>query len=376
MVPRVKGWRSYRNVTPEVSAWQARFAEWHVDGVERQGRASRRSLAAMYHPGVSFFPMQIRHSAPAWQEGELEGAIARVLVGLVVAYLVFRLVRRAPWPRPFRFRFLALHIVAAPLAATAWFTLSFPLEMLVGGTGSDLDAFERFKEIMVVGVFLYIIVAGISYSSQGAARAAQAEALAAQTQLAALRAQLQPHFLFNALHTVVQLIRIDQRQAAEAAEMVADLLRRTLEERRDEVPLADEWRFVSRYLAIEQMRFGDRLIVREDLPESLLRERVPSFALQTLVENAVQHGAAPRVSPTEIRIAGSSTSSELTLSVYNTRDGGDVPGNGSGAGTGLARLREQLSVLHGGSARLSHGPSRDGGYEAVLTVPRRSGAGS
>jgi hypothetical protein len=94
----------------------------------------------------------------------------------------------------------------------------------------------------------------------------------------------------------------------------------------------------------------------------------------------VQHGAAPRVSPTEIRIAGSSTSSELMLSVYNTRDGGDVPGNGSGAGagvgTGLARLREQLSVLHGGSARLSHGPSRDGGYEAVLTVPRRSGAGS
>lgn len=317
---------------------------------------------------------QIRHSAPAWQEGELEGAIARLLVGFAVAYLVFRLVRRAPWPRPFRFRFLALHIVAAPLAATAWFALSFPLEMLVGGGGSDLDAFERFKEIMAIGVFLYIVVAGISYSSQGAARAAQAEAIAAQTQLAALRAQLQPHFLFNALHTIVQLIRIDQRRAAEAAEMVADLLRRTLEEQRDEVPLADEWRFVSRYLAIEQMRFGDRLVVRQDLPESLLTERVPSFALQTLVENAVLHGAAPRTMPTEIQITASGTASAVTLSVRNSGDGVEVRGNG--AGTGLARLRQQLDVLHGATARLSHGPSSDGGYEAVLTVPRRSDAGA
>ena len=90
---------------------------------------------------------------------------------------------------------------------------------------------------MVIGSFFYVVIAGLSYSAHGARRAAQAEAVAAQTQLATLRSQLQPHFLFNALHTIVQLIHIDPRRAAEAAELVAELLRRTLEEQRDEVPL-------------------------------------------------------------------------------------------------------------------------------------------
>jgi hypothetical protein len=90
--------------------------------------------------------------------------------------------------------------------------------------------------------------------------------VAARAQLAALRAQVQPHFLFNALHTVVQLIPIDPKRAVEAAELVADLLRTTLEEQREEVTLGDEWRFVSRYLAVERIRFGDRLLLREDVP--------------------------------------------------------------------------------------------------------------
>jgi LytS/YehU family sensor histidine kinase len=227
---------------------------------------------------------------------------------------------------------------------------------------------------MVIGCFFYLLVAGLSYSSHGAARAAQAEAVAAQTQLATLRSQLQPHFLFNALHTIVQLIHIDPRRAAEATEMVADLLRRTLEEQRDEVPLRDEWRFVSRYLAVEQIRFGERLVVNADLPPDLQSERVPSFALQTLIENAVQHGAAPRVAPTEIAITGRRSNSELVISVRNSGDSGasrtNGTGTGTGTGTGLARLRERLSVLYGDAATLVSRPIATGGYEAVLTVPR------
>ena len=133
---------------------------------------------------------------------------------------------------------------------------------------------------------------------------------------------------------------------------MADLLRRTLEEQRDEVPLRDEWRFVSRYLAIEQMRFGERLVVNADLPPDLQSERVPSFALQTLVENAVQHGAAPRVAPTEIAITATRSDSELVISVRNSGDRDASPTNGKGTGTGLARLRERLSVLYGGAATL------------------------
>jgi LytS/YehU family sensor histidine kinase len=152
--------------------------------------------------------------------------------------------------------------------------------------------------------------------------------------------------------------------------MVAGLLRTTLEEQRDEVTLGEEWRFVSRYLDVERIRFGDRLAVRADVADGLLDARVPAFALQTLVENAVQHGAAPRVAATEIVVTAAGSASELTLSVRNTGDGGAARAATAGPGTGLARLRERLAVLHGSAARLACGPARDGGFEAVLVLPR------
>jgi len=296
--------------------------------------------------------------------------IVHMVVGCAVAVAVFRLVPRVPWPRPIGWRFVAFHIAAAPAAAAVWILASALFEPLVGGR-SEVGFARRFPEMMVIGCFFYVLIAGLSYSAHGARRAAQAEAMAARTQLATLRSQLQPHFLFNALHTIVQLIHIEPRRATEAAELVADLLRRTLEEQRDEVPLGDEWRFVSRYLAVEQMRFGERLVVTTDLPPGLESERVPSFALQTLVENAVQHGAAPRVAPTEIAITGTRSNSELVISVRNSSDGEAPRTNGNGTGTGLARLRERLSVLYGDAATLVSHPTASGGYEAVLTIPQK-----
>ena len=291
-------------------------------------------------------------------------------IGFAVAVGVFRLVPRVPWPRPLGWRFVAFHVIAAPAATAIWLLVSLAIEPLVGGSPGGISRAERFREMMVIGSFFYILIAGLSYSAHGARRAAQAEAIAAQTQLATLRSQLQPHFLFNALHTIVQLIQIEPRRAAEAAELVADLLRRTIEEQRDEVPLSEEWQFVSHYLSLEQIRFGDRLVVKADLPPDLQSERVPSFALQTLVENAVQHGAAPRVAPTEIAISGTRSNSVMVISVRNTGDSDATSANGNGTGTGLARLRERLTVLYGGSATLISRPISTGGYEAVLTVPR------
>lgn len=301
--------------------------------------------------------------------------LVHLVIGSAVAVAVFRLVPRVPWPRSMSWRFVAFHILAGPATTAAWLLVSAAAEPLFGGV-SDIGFARRFQEMMVVGAFFYVLLAGLAYSAHGARRAAQAEAIAAQTQLAALRSQLQPHFLFNALHTIVQLIHIDQRRAVEAAELVAELLRRTVEEQRDEVPLSDEWRFVSRYLAVEQIRFGERLVVKSDFPAELQSVGVPAFAVQTLVENAVQHGAAPRVAPTEITISATRSHGVLVISVRNTGDADKPRIEGQGTGTGLARLRERLSVLYGSAATLVAAPTAAGGYEAVLTIPRREPRGS
>lgn len=300
---------------------------------------------------------------------ELSTGLIRLVTGLAIAALVFRMARTTPWPSPFRLRFAALHVVAAPVAALTWLVLSSALEALVPGSQSDLHGRMRVTEFLALGIIFYGIVLFISHAIQGGARAARAEAAASRAQLAALRGQLHPHFLFNALHTVVQLIPSDPARAVEAAELIADLLRATLEEQRDEVTLDEEWRFVSRYLAVERIRFGERLIVREEMPIQLLEELLPAFALQTLVENAVRHGAAPRTAPTEIVVTATARGSDLVLSVRNTGDPQPTAMTVPGAGTGLARLRERLSVLYGPAARLKGGPAADGDFLAELVVP-------
>jgi LytS/YehU family sensor histidine kinase len=313
----------------------------------------------------------------SWEEvvaGGLRGGVA-----IAMAFAIWWIVRRVPWPRPFRFRFVLTHVAA-------WFALSFAWGVVtnallaVVGVGASHPLLYHVDEHLFFGAFIYMFVSGPAYVGLASARAAQAEASVARaeaaatsTHLAALRAQLHPHFLFNALHTVVQLIPVEPAKAAEAAEMVAGLLRTSIGEQRDEVLLDEEWRFVSRYLAVEQIRFGDRLQVRSEIPQDLLNERVPSFALQTLVENAVQHGATPRVAPTEIVVSAASNPNELTLAVRNTGDAGSRA-NGAGSGTGLARLRERLAVLYGGAATLTTRPLVEGGHEAVLVVPLSRGS--
>lgn len=317
--------------------------------------------------------MTALQAAPnTWTRDEAVTGAITLSTGIAVAFLVYRLARRVPWPRPFRPRFAALHLVAAPAAAMTWLALASVL-MVIAGVTPDVQGSDLVETFLLLGTIFYAIVAGVAHAVEGSARAARAEAVAARTQLAALRAQLHPHFLFNALHTIVQLIPADPARAMEAAELVADLLRATLEEQRDEVTLGDEWSFVSRYLAVERIRFGDRLAVRAQVPDGLLDERVPAFSLQTLVENAVRHGAAPRVAATEIVVSAAGAGSELTLSVRNSGDGKPAPATQAGAGTGLARLRERLAVLYGSAARLESGPTGDGGFEAVLVLPRANG---
>jgi signal transduction histidine kinase len=295
----------------------------------------------------------------------LRSIVPAALLGLVV----HRLVRRYPWPRPFRLRFALAHMLAAPLYATTWILVAALLDAAIQRRMA-LRFGPGFLPFFLLGIWLYVMVAGISYAIDATERAARAEAAAARTQLAALRAQLHPHFLFNALHTVVQLIPAHPGRAQDAAEQLAALLRTTMEEDRDLVSLADEWAFVSRYLDLERIRFGDRLRVHAQLDDDVLDARVPSFVLQTLVENAVRHAATPRVAATDLHVRAAGTRDAVTLEVRDSGDGDAPPaGDGAGNGTGLSRLRERLQVLYGPAARLEAGAA-GGGWTARVVLPR------
>jgi anti-sigma regulatory factor (Ser/Thr protein kinase) len=290
--------------------------------------------------------------------------VTAALLGLVVQ----RFTERVPWPTRVRPSFVGVHLIAAFVYAGAWVLLNSIIESvvhraLVFNMGPGVTAY------LMLGVWLYVMIAGVSYTTVATGRAARAEANAAKAQLSALRSQLNPHFLFNALHAVVQLIPREPKRAAQAAEQLAGLLRATIEEDRDLVPMADEWAFVEKYLELERLRFGDRLRVSAEITDEARGALIPLFALQTLVENAVRHGAAPRVEATDIAIRASTENGTLTVSVRDTGDG-TTAARGDSTGTGLTRLRERLAVLYGADARLDVGRESTGGFLAELTIPR------
>ena len=296
-------------------------------------------------------------------------ALRMMVAAAALGLAVRRLTDRLPWPHPLRPRFVAVHLVAAAFYAIAWLLLNGLIESLLRGQAAIVIG-PGIGPYLILGVWLYVMVAGVSYAARATERAARAEAMAARSQLAALRAQLNPHFLFNALHTVVQLIPREPRRAAQATEQIAGLLRTTIDEDRDLVSLAEEREFVERYLELERLRFGDRLQVRLEIPAEAEATLIPSFALLTLVENAVRHGAAPRVEPTAITVTAGATPEALTLTVHDTGDGPSPGRLTGGAGTGLKRLRNRLAALYDGRARLDLATGPGGGFTASLEIPR------
>lgn len=296
-------------------------------------------------------------------------ALRMIVAAAVLGIAVYRFTARLHWPHPFRLLFVVQHLVAAGLYSMAWLVFNSLLESIVRQR-IVLEVGPGLGPYLVTGVWLYVMIAGVAYASHAAARAAHTAALEARTRLAALRAQMHPHFLFNALHTVVQLIPVDPRGAARAAEQLAGALRITIEEQRDQVHLRDEWDFVNRYLEIEGIRFGDRLRVRAHLDATVMNCIVPTFSLQTLVENAVRHAAAPRVERTDIEISATLADQTLTLVVSDNGPGADPAEIEHGAGTGLRRLRERLSWLYGSGARLELSNASEAGFTACLRIPQ------
>ena len=182
------------------------------------------------------------------------------------------------------------------------------------------------------------------HASEQAEAAARAKAEATDAQLSALRAQMNPHFLFNALNTVAALVRTNGRAAEETVEHLAEVLRRTMDRTRSNSgSVADEIDYLKAYLAVEQQRYGARLQVEWSIDPATLNLNLPPLTLQPLVENALRHGIGSRLEGGRITIKTIRSNGHLQLAVAD--DGAGFPARFK-EGTGLGNLRQRLQTLY------------------------------
>jgi two-component system, LytTR family, sensor kinase len=200
----------------------------------------------------------------------------------------------------------------------------------------------------------------------------QLETSLATASLAALRLQLNPHFLFNTLNTISVLSRKGENE--EVTRMIgrlSDLLRMSLDNSRQIVTVADELAVLDAYLQIEQVRFGDRLTVKRTIGAGVLGAALPSMLLQPLVENALKHGIARKPGPGTVEVRVEREGDRLVIQVYDTGPGFSPPGRnaGNGTGVGLANTRKRLEQLYGAEqSLLAHSPA-GGGAIVRISLP-------
>ena len=241
------------------------------------------------------------------------------------------------------------------------------------------DGTPPFTAILITSVrnnllFTWMIV-GVAHALLFADRAQQRERQAteltahlAQARLAALSAQLNPHFLFNSLNSLAELVHQDPHAADRLLLRLSDVLRHSLDTTRSpEVSLREELTVLRHYLEIEQARLGDRLHLHWSIDERTLDARVPHLILQPIVENAIRHVVAPCATPSTVSIAAASADGRLVLEVRDAGRAATTRTNGRGIG--LANTRARLECLYGRGDHLTLVPASDGGTIARLTLP-------
>jgi two-component system, LytTR family, sensor kinase len=240
---------------------------------------------------------------------------------------------------------------------------------------SDLQRRYLMQLDWMLATYFFLVGLGhaIAYWREAQDRAVNAERLQtrlAEAQLQALHRQLQPHFLFNTLHTISSLMRSDVEAADIMIDRLSDLLRMSLKSHAQEVSVKQEIEILQSYLAIEQTRFRDRLSVAIDVDPDVLDARVPHLLLQPLVENAVRHGIAPRARVGRIGIRVFRSGGQLQVEVSDSGDG--VPPDRLAAmndGVGLGNTRARLEHLYGSMHRFQFANLNGGGFQVSITIP-------
>ena len=282
-------------------------------------------------------------------------------------------------------RLITTHGLAASAISGLWALIAYGLSDLyatfvVSFGGLQQQIIPSLPLIFATGFLLYLLSVGLHYvllsmehSRQAEEREAKAHLLARDSELKALKAQVNPHFLFNSLNSISALTSVDAARAREMCILLADFLRATLGlGEKAQIPVSEELSLIRSFLAVEKVRFGPRLKVQEFVDESSSDCLVPPLLLQPLVENAVNHGVANLLEggwiKLEIKTNGGGS---LDLIVENNFDRESPPRKGTG--TGLKNVRQRLSARYGERAQMKLDNSTEV-FRVEITLPAEKGA--
>ena len=313
---------------------------------------------------------------PFW--GVLTGQLVAASILLTLTMPAWWFILREMDNQSWWLRILA-HVLYAPVFGWLGVTLFLSFTRL---TVPDVTAYDTIKEafpfIMTSNITIYFVyfsllhaVRAISRLRYQKKRAAELLNLARERELAALKAQLNPHFLFNTLNSISALAGDDAEATRSMIHQLAEMLRYAIDSsKRDLVTLKEEMAFTRAYLAIEEKRMGDRLTVQWHVEDGALDELIPPILIQPLVENAVKHGLAPSESGGTISITVKREKEAIHVLVKD--DGVGAPAEwkeSHSTGIGLANTRKRLANRFGTQASFFAGSGSPGGFVSSFSIP-------
>lgn len=323
--------------------------------------ADKRQLAAYL---LAWIPVALvlasllrADGAHAWpQAAAISAALA--IVYAFVCLAPWYLCRLMPLRPAAIAQLFTVHVAGAAIAGALWAALAWALATLTH---------VQLQIIFGAGMALYLVFVALHYMVIVAQSSRRAEILAREAELKALKTQINPHFLFNSLHSISALTAADPAHAREMCIRLGDFLRRTLGlGEKQEIALREEFALIRGYLDIEQVRFGSRLVVEASVSEACADTPVPPLILQPLVENAVKHGIAGLLEGGAVRVSAGPSHGGVLIRIENPFDPASLPP--SRTGVGLLNVRKRLSARYGDAARMR--VHADGGiYRVELLIP-------
>jgi two-component system, LytTR family, sensor kinase len=319
------------------------------------------ALSLLFAP-EAYLSFYVRGQPIEWVQ-TLKLTVGNAAIALVFLPAIVLLTRRFPFERKTWRTALMVHIPACvvfSLGHSGLYWVACYAYHEVGGT-----LFNRFHPNLLT----YAAVVGFTQAFDYFRKYQQREREIRQLQLEVLKAQLQPHFLFNTLNTIAAMVHEDARAADRMIQRLSGLLRMTLANiGKDEITLAEEIEFLRTYLEIERVRFGDRVFSSIDVSAEAMDAMVPALFLQPLVENSIRHGLAAHRHDGLVRIGAVRKGERLLLSVVDNGEG--MPGaQPPREGVGLSNTRKRLQQLYPENHTFSITSRKSGGVEVTAEIP-------